>query len=208
MTESIDLRDLERRSARYWSEDGLPELALGALWILWGAAWLVGNALPRGLLWNLYWIITPAALALSAAAAVWATKRLKARITFPRAGYVAWKAPTGRQRLVAAAVAVAGASAAVVLIQAGRASGVERATAPALGVLLSLGFLVASLTQRVPLLLALAGVALVLGLAAGSLVIGWSGANWMLVGMGAAAIAAGAVRLRRFLARNPIEAPE
>jgi hypothetical protein len=208
MTQSLELRELERRSVKYWSEDGLPELVMGALWILWGAAWLFGNALPRGPLWTLYWMVTPAVLALSAGAGVWATRRLKARITFPRTGYVAWKEPTRGQRLFAAVVALSAASAAVVLVQAARATGVERATAPALGVLLSLGFLIASLTQRVPHLLALAGVALVLGLAAGALTLGWSGANWVLMGTGAAAIVVGAVRLRRFLARNPVGAVE
>src|SRR5512145_1650276 len=106
MAESLDLRDLERRSLKSWNEDGLPELIMGLLWMLWGGSWLVGNALPRGAVWNAFWMFTPALLALSGMAAVWATKRIKARVTFPRTGYVAWKQPTRGQRLGTAAIAM------------------------------------------------------------------------------------------------------
>jgi hypothetical protein len=67
---------------------------------------LFGQTLPRGAVWNTYWLVTPAFLALSGVAATWATRKLKARITFPRAGYVAWKEPTRRARLVTAGVAM------------------------------------------------------------------------------------------------------
>lgn len=206
--ESIDLRDLERRPARYWNEDGLPELVMGVVWMVWGGSWLVGNALPRGPVWNVFWLITPALLALSGVAAVWATKKLKARVTFPRTGYVAWKAPTPAQRLLTAAVAVVSGAALAALLVKSRADGLERVAAPGLGVMLSLGFVVASLTQRAPHLLALGGVALLLGLAFGALGTGWNAANWMLVAIGAALVAVGAARLRRFLLRNPVESHE
>jgi hypothetical protein len=208
MAESLDLRELERRPVKYWNEDGLPELVMGLLWILWGGAWLVGNRLPRGPVWNVYWLFTPALLALSGVAAVWATKRLKARLTFPRTGYVRWKEPTRRQRGAAAVVAVGTASILAALIMKSRTEGVEHLAAPGLGVILSLGFLVASLTQRAPHLLALGGVALVLGLAFGALGAGWEAMNWMLVVLGAAATVLGAARLRLFLARNPMEPRE
>jgi len=208
MAAPLDLRELERRPTKYWNEDGLPELVMGLLWVLWGGAWLVGNALPRGPVWNVFWMFTPALLALSGVAAVRLTKALKARVTFPRTGYVAWKAPTRGQRVAAAAVAMVTAAVLAALIVKSRADGLERVAAPGMGVILSLGFLVASLTQRAPHLLALGGVALVLGLAFGSLAAGWEAMNWMLVALGAAAAIMGAARLRMFVARNPLETRE
>lgn len=208
MTKSLDLGELERRPARYWNEDGLPELIMGLLWIVWGGAWLIGNALPRGGMWNVYWMLTPALLALSGMAAVRLTKRLKSRLTFPRTGYVRWKEPTKGQRLAAAVIAMVTAAAVVGLIAKGRAEGLENVAAPGIGVILSLGFLVASITQRAPHWLALAGVALALGLLGGALGTGWDAMNWMFVALGAVMAVMGGARFRRFVARNPVEAHE
>lgn len=206
MTESVDLKNLERRPQQYWDVDGLPELVMGLLWIVWGGAWLFGQTLPRGSVWNTYWLFTPALLACSGVAAVWAIKRLKARITFPRAGFVEWKEPTRGQRLATAGVAILAAAALAGLLAASRQPDrVGAVAAPGVGVLLSLGFLVASLKQRAPHLLALAGVALMLGLAFGALRTGWDAMNWMLVALGAASMIVGAVRLRLFIRANPLE---
>lgn len=202
--ESLDLRELERRPTRYWNEDGLPELIMGLLWIVWGGAWLIGNALPRGGVWNVYWMLAPVFLALSGVAAVRLTRHLKSRLTFPRTGYVRWKEPTKSQRLATAAMAMVTAAAATTLIAKGRAEGLENVAAPGLGVILSLGFLIASVTQRAPHLLALAVVALALGLAGGTLGAGWDAVNWMFVALGAVTAVMGAARFRRFISRNPV----
>jgi hypothetical protein len=206
MAESLNLGEIERRPMKYWNADGLPELMMGLLWIVWGGAWLVGQSLPRGTAWNVYWMFTPVLLVFSGVAAIWAIKKLKTRLTFPRTGYVEWKEPTRGQRLLGAAVAMATAAAAAALIMKSRTEGLERMAAPGLGVLLSLGFVAASLTQRAPHLLALAGVALVLGWACGTLNTGWDAMNWMLIGLGVATSLVGTVRLRVFLKRNPLEA--
>lgn len=205
MAESLDLRELETRPVKRWNEDGLPELVMGLLWVFWGGSFIVGNALPRGPVWNTYWAFTPAVLALSGVAAVWATKKLKARLTFPRTGYVRWKEPTRAQRMIAASVALIAASTIAALIARSRTAGIEGIAAPGLGVVLSLGFVAASLTQRAPHLLVLGGVALMLGLAFGTLNAGWDALNWMLVSVGAAAAIMGAARFRMFVARNPAE---
>jgi hypothetical protein len=206
MTDPLDLRDIERRATTYWNVDGLPELMMGLLWLLWGGSMLVGQTLPRGTVWNLYWMFTPALLVLSGVAANWMTKKLKARITFPRAGYVEWNEPTRAVRLATAAVAVISAAALAALVARSRVEGVEHIAAPGFGVILSLAFLVISVRQRAPYHLAMAGVALMLGLAFGALKIGWDGMNWMLVVLGIAEALIGSLRLRMFLRRNPLEA--
>ena len=201
----IDLGEIQRRPSKYWNADGLPEVTMGLLWILWGSAWIVGDSLPRGAASNIYWTLAPLLLVLTGTAAVWVTKKLKARITFPRAGYVAWHEPTTAQRLTSAAVAAITATFLAALVIRARAQGIERVAPAIFGVVFSLGFVVASLTQQVPHMLALAGVALMLGLAFAGLNLGWQSTNWMLVGLGTATLLSGILRLGIFLKRNPLE---
>ena len=206
MTESVDLKSIERRPMQYWNVDGLPELVMGLLWIVWGGAWLVGLALPRGKVWSVYWSLAPVLLILTAAASTWAIKKLKARITFPRAGYVEWQAPTSGQRLAGMSVAAVTAAAVVALVTLSRrVSDLASLAAPGMGVLLSLAFVLASRTQRAPHLLLLAALSLVLGFVFGALDPGWDALNWMLLVLGAAMMIVGAVRLRLFLLKNPLE---
>jgi hypothetical protein len=200
----MDLGEIERRPAKYWNADGLPEVMMGLVWVLWGTAWLVGESLPRGAAWNIYWMFTPALLALSGVASVWATKKLKARFTFPRGGYVEWKEPTRTQRVIGATIAMVTAALLAALVVRARAQGTERVAPAVIGVLLSLGFVVASLTQRTPHMLALAGVAWTLGLAFGALNLGWQSINWMLIVLGVATALSGSLRLGMFLKRNPL----
>jgi hypothetical protein len=205
MADTLDLTDIEHRAKRYWNVDGLPELMMGLLWMLWGGSWLFGQSLPRGTAWNVYWMFTPALLALSGVASVWATKKLKARITFPRTGYVEWKGPTRGERLTAAAVAMGAAMLLVALLAKSQTEGLEHVMAPGLGVLFSLAFVVASLSQKAPHLLALAGVALILGLAFRASSTGWDDMNWMLIALGAATVILGAARLWIFVRTHPME---
>jgi hypothetical protein len=205
MAESINLSEIERRPARYWNADGLPELMMGVLWTLWGGSWLLGESLEHGTVSTLFWTFAPALLALGGVASIWATKQLKARITFPRTGYVEWREPTRARRFTTAGVAmVAAALLAAVSVKA-RARGVDNLAPLLLSVVLSLAFLVASLTQRAPHLLALAGVALTLGLAASARDGGVRSMNWILIGVGMATSFAGAIRLFRFVRQNPRE---
>jgi MFS family permease len=197
-----DLDEITRRPQKYWNVDGLPELMMGVLWMLWGGAWLFGQTLPHDWRWNAYWTAAPALLALSGFAAVWATKRLKARLTFPRAGYVEWKEPSRAANLSAAAVAMITAMVLAAAVVANDGA-TERLAAPILGVILSLAFVVASLRQRAPHYLALAAVAVALGLAVGAAEDGWTSVNWMFVAIGAASALLGGLRLALFMRKHP-----
>lgn len=198
-----DLDDLARRPLRYWNVDGLPELMVGLLWIAWGGAWLIGQRIPPGSPWNVYWLVMPPTLAASGFAVMWATRRLKERLTFPRTGYVEWKEPGRGARLGAAAVAIAAALALAVMILTGNMRQMEQMATPVLSVILSLSFVVASLKQRAPHYLALAGVAVALGLALGAIQGGWESMNWMFLGLGAACALVGGLRLALFLRQHP-----
>ncbi|MFO7691772.1 MAG: hypothetical protein R6V57_01685 [Vicinamibacterales bacterium] len=205
MTTPGQLRDLDSRPRRYWNVDGIPELLMGLVWILWGAAFLVGEAIPRGPAARIYWMIFPAVLVLSGFGATWLVRRLKARFTYPRTGYLEYREPGTLARALTALLIVLSAAALAALIVTGRAAGAERSAAPAIGVILSLGFVVASVRQKAPHFLALAGVALALGAAAAALKLGWTGMNWVFVWLGTASALMGAWRLRRYLRKHPAE---
>ncbi len=159
--------------------------------------------MPRGD-WtrSVYWLAVSALLALSGFAAAHVIKRVKARVTFPRTGYVEWKEPTRRTSLTTGAVAIVTALILVLALSRGDGAG-GRFAAPVLGVILSLGFLVASVRNHAPHYLALAGVAVALGVALGAIGQGWTSANWLFVAIGAATALAGALRLAIFISRHP-----
>jgi len=198
-----NLDDLARRPVRYWNVDGLPELIMGLLWIAWGGAWLIGQRIPHGSWLNVCWLVVPPALAGGGFAGVWATRRLKERLTFPRTGFVELKEPSRGARLGAAAVAIAVALALAIVILTTDARRVEQMATPVLSVILSLSFVVVSLKQRAPHYLALAGVAVALGLSLGAITGGWASMNWMFLGLGAACALVGGLRLALFLRQHP-----
>ncbi|MBI5281125.1 MAG: hypothetical protein HY858_05530 [Candidatus Solibacter usitatus] len=209
MTEQYpNLSDLQSRPLRYWNIDGLPELMMGLVWILWGGAFLLGESLPKGGAHNFYWMLVPAILCLSGVASNWAVKRLKQRITYPRTGFVEMKPPSRAARLAAAAVAVVCAMALAALVVRARANEVQTMISPIVGVLVSLAFLVASVRLKAPHYLALAGVSLALGLAFGAFQLGWESLNYLFIALGAACAATGALRLALFLKRHPAGAAE
>ncbi|MBM4118800.1 hypothetical protein FJ251_13910 [bacterium] len=205
MATPSELRDLETRSQRYWTLDGIPERVMGLVWLLWSAALIAEDALPRSAWGGVLTMAIPAVLVVSGVGANWLIRRLKERLSYPRTGYVGYPEPSRRQRLLAAGVACLAALSLATLILTGRAEGMERVISPAIGLVISLAFLVLSLRQRAPHLLALAGVALALGIGIGMLKLGWRSLNWLFIGLGAASVALGLWRLRRYLAAHPRE---
>jgi hypothetical protein len=203
MSANLNVLEAERRAQRYWSVDGLPELMMGLLWIVWGAAWLVGQGLPRGSVSNIYWTLAPLLLVFTGLAAVWATKKLKARITFPRTGYVEWKPPSRLQQIGGGGSAALIAGVLVVLLTKSRTEGWEHLAAPMIGAVIAVGLAIAAVVQRAPHLLIVAGASVVFGFALGSTVQGSDGLNWMLVALGATTSIVGGVRLWRFVRTHP-----
>jgi hypothetical protein len=198
-----DLADLSRRPARYWHVDGLPELMLGLLWMIWGAAWLIGERLPHDWRWTAYWLVVPPALTLSGFAVNRLTRWLKTRVTFPRTGYVEWQAPDTRERnaVVVAIVGFATVLALAVLI--GRPGSAGDRTPAVVAGILSLSFLAVSVRQRAPHLLAVAAAAAVLTVVILTLATGFDALNWFFLALGAFCTLAGAVRLTLFVRHHP-----
>lgn len=205
MTNYPDLAEIEGRPVRSWNIDGLQELMMGVLWIIWGGAFLVGQTLPKNWMSALYWTVVPALLALSGFGGNWVVKRLKERITFPRTGYVELKEASRATRLGTAALAMVIAGVLAMIVVRADGKGGEHMMTAGVGVILSLSFLVASVKQKAPHFLVLAGVALALGIAFGALRMGVESLNWMLLVLGAVVAISGGIRLRRFVEKYGVE---
>ncbi len=200
MQGQAELRALEGRARRYWNEDGIPELVMGLVWLLWGGLLLLEPAMPAGLR-RPYALLMPLVLVLSGFAANGVVRRLKARWSDPLGGYVRHSPPSRATGLGAALVAIAAAVIVAYLATGSRAATMESRLAPIVGVLAALAFLVGAVRQGAPYLYALAAVALLLGLAIGALGLGLAGLNWLLIGLGLAASLLGLRRLRAFRRR-------
>jgi hypothetical protein len=83
----MDLKEIERRPSMYWSMDGLPHLATGIGWLVWGGLYLIGLSLLDGRSYRAYWAIVTGLVLLWGIAVQVALGKLKERMTYPRAGY-------------------------------------------------------------------------------------------------------------------------
>ncbi len=196
----VNLSEIERRPLRHWNVDGLPELLMGLLWLLWGSLWLLGDALSEGSGRRTYWTIVPIVVVLLALAAKRILRGVKARVTYPRAGYAEARTAGWRAAIAVLAVALLGA----ILVLSGLQSPRAGSAIPVV-VSLSIAAIFVLLSRRL-------GVSYLLWLAIVPVAAGayswWSGTGtkvfyWMFLVLGAVCTAGGAVRLRRFLRENP-----
>lgn len=93
-----DLDRIEKRTVRYWFEDGIYEMAFGGLEIVLGAYGWLFAVIPKGIAWRTAWFAGMLPL-------VWGCARLfldrikplKERYTFPRTGFVSYRRPERRK---------------------------------------------------------------------------------------------------------------
>jgi len=198
-----DLKEIERRPRQYWNADGLPDLMIGALWIVWGAAFLLPDLLPPGEWMRYYWMLVAPILIGGGAASNWAIKRVKERLTFPRTGYVEWTEPGFLQKTVPALLAAGVAAGVVLLVRQEQSIGTV--VAPAVALILAMAFLAASVWQKLPHYLWSAGMSLTLALVFASSRMSLArGLECLFLVLGALSVLIGALRLRAYLRRNPV----
>lgn len=199
-----DLNEVARRPQQYWNADGLPELIMGGLWILWGVALGLPRLLPRGAWEMYYWMAVPAVLVIGGVASNWLTKKLKERFTYPRGGYVRFPDPAPLMMIVSVLLAAAIASGLAVLVVKAKTQGIPDLAAPACGVLLAAAMLIPALRWRLPHLLVLSGASLI-----AAVLIGQAGLTLepgmisLFLSLGAVSMILGAIRLRLFLHSHP-----
>ena len=93
-----EVEKIQRRTYRYWYEDGLADLGAGWVFALLGILFLLQALAPAGPLAGISAILLPLVVIGGGLLARWAIAGLKARITYPRTGYVSYRQPTGRRR--------------------------------------------------------------------------------------------------------------
>ncbi len=192
-----DLKEIEQRPKKYWNADGVPELVMGAMWLLLGAA----IALPAWLNWGGWiWIV----LLFACLAANPAIKILKQRITFPRTGYVEWKPQSGVAKMAIASLGAGVAAAFVFLIRSAKVQGYMDLLPTGCALLLALLFLASAVWHKLPHHLWISGLSLVLAFIiirnhmdlSSSFILLW-------LSLGVCLIVSGGLRLRAYLHHNP-----
>src|SRR5512142_253259 len=91
------IEDALRKPRRYWNADGIPEIAIGAFWLLWGIIVLLPIVAPRLAQWRN--VLAMLGVLTAPGLMDFAVKKWKERVTFPRGGYVQFRPPTGSMRL-------------------------------------------------------------------------------------------------------------
>ena len=87
-----DVKQVEQRVKRYWYTDGIAELASGGMFILLGVYFAAQGILGEGSLISIILQISLMLVMIGGAFGVrWVVNTLKARLTYPRTGYVEYR---------------------------------------------------------------------------------------------------------------------
>ena len=115
-----DMKQVEQRVKRYWYTDGIAELASGGMFLLLGLYFAVLGYFQEGSLVSVILQVSMVLVMIGGAFGVrWLVNTLKARLTYPRTGYVEYRVnekDVRIRRYVVMAVAMIFAIASIVLI--------------------------------------------------------------------------------------------
>jgi hypothetical protein len=203
------IQNLERRVRAYWYEDGIAEMATGGVFVLLGLYFGLQGYLGEG---STLGGILQASLILLFIAGAYVTRRvinsLKARLTYPRTGYVAYHVDARATRLRGIAAGVLGMIAAALLIGLYGSVHSLDAVVLATGVLIALIWaILCARAARVNRFYALAALSLALGAVLS--LSGWPqgyALGCFYGSLGIATMVSGGLALRQYLDRNPIPA--
>ncbi len=102
---AADIDRVMQRTWRYWYEDGLAEMAVGVMFVVAGLLFLAQAMLRAEPLASLSAIGLPIVLIGGGILARRLVATAKARLIYPRTGYVSYQRASGRRRTAAAAAA-------------------------------------------------------------------------------------------------------
>lgn len=118
--ENNGIKEVEQRVKRYWYTDGIAELAGGVMFILLGLYFGIQGYVGENSLVSIILQVSLALLIIAGAFGVrWLVNVLKARLTYPRTGYVKYRVNEGdakRRRWVVAGLAMVVAIASILLV--------------------------------------------------------------------------------------------
>jgi len=112
--ENHDVKQVEQRVKRYWYSDGIAELASGGMFVLLGLYFWIQVIFGEGSLISVFLQVILVLVMIAGFIGVhWLVNTLKARLTYPRTGYVEYRVDDREVRrrrwiIVAAAVIVSG----------------------------------------------------------------------------------------------------
>jgi hypothetical protein len=203
MASANEIAQVMRKTQRYWYEDGLSDMGMGAFILAIGLLFVAQALTPPGSpLWLLWGVGGPLLLMGGGVVVNKLVRTLKERITYPRTGYVSYERARGAShtlRLMATALIAAGVSAAIIVVQKNGLS------LPAIfGFVYLAAFTYVGLHFGLRRYLVLALWSLLLGLTLASLSprIELAGALFQF-GVGVAWLLAGWLTYRRYLAHAP-----
>ena len=207
--ENDEMKTIEQRVKRYWYTDGIAELASGGLFVLLGIYFGAQGFLGEDSIVNVILQVSLMLVMIAGAFGVrWLVNTLKARLTYPRTGYVEYRVnekDAKVRRYVVAGVAMAIAMASIVLIDYIR--GLD-SMALITGLLVGVIFIaLRGKSSGLKRFYLLGGLAIVLGV-----VLSFSGLSQaynlgLFYGLlGIAILISGGLVLRRYLSDNPLPA--
>jgi hypothetical protein len=197
---NMDLKRIERRAQRYFYEDGLAELGVGLFFVIVGLFVLVMNLVEAGTLWALAaGIGLPVLIIGGTLAARRIIGAVKARVTYPRTGYVSYHEKPSPIRWII----VAGAFGLALFALLTPYEWADRMPL-VVGLLMALIFSLMAVRVGVARLYVAAGAAALLGLATAlSGLDEVVGAGITFGGTGVVLIVGGVLALMRYLRANP-----
>jgi hypothetical protein len=193
------VQQVQRRTVRYWFEDGLVELVIGGGFLLMGLCFVILGTVPL----PGYTTLLPMALMIGLIlAGPRLIRRAKDRFVHPRTGYVSFTRPSPRRRWVTPIVGAVTAMLFVVLV--GRKPSLEVWVPAVLGLLMAGFFLRMNRSAELGRFSFLAGVSAITGL-----LLSLNGHSGQVAGgiyfavVGFLMAAGGALALRRYLRNAP-----
>ncbi len=193
--------DIERRTRRYWYEDGLAEISVGLLFGAVSLLLVVEAVSPAGTLPPLVAVLGLPLLALIGMVAVrFGVRVAKDHLTYPRTGFLVYRRRTpGRRALGWTTAAVLGVVFAVAL---SAWSGLSAWLAVLEGLVLAIGLLALASVMGLGRFYVVAGVALAAGCSAALLGLTDNAGSALVYGaFGTALVVSGGLTLRSYLRR-------
>jgi len=208
MSGLIDPGEVRVQSLRKWSLNGLDEFVLGVFFCALAAIYLPERTPTKMTFFGQnYAMIAPFLQMACCLTMALTLKKLRAKLIFPRTGYVEFRRGKSQKWMIVASMFVGLAMVGGVFAAfSGQLHfpDMSRAAGPALALVLAACFVSGGITYRLPHLHWLAGWSLVLGAVADAMDAKIEGVMWIMVGVGATMAVSGAVRLKSFLQTHPI----
>ncbi len=203
----IFLREVVARPRRYWDADGIPELAIGAFWLLWAGIAVVPIGAPE--IGRFQAVLSLLGVLSAPVLMDFAVRRWKQRVTFPRTGYVKLRGPSGSTRLLLVGMAALLGVAAMLLKRFGGHQAVPDWMAGIVGVLISLTLLQLAWRLRSARLAVLCWAVAAVGIAASLLSIQHNLAIvYVFATAGAVCGLDGGLRIRSYMHAHPLPPAE